>query len=399
MKIKILIHPDIFYSGHSGAIAAREAARQLNKFGYEVGIFTHDQQNKEIADYKYFQRIPYKGTANYISSNYRKSFINVIKCFNPDYVFYLGGIVNTPVIYFDLCRKYNIKTVFLLLVQDFYCARLHAGLGEGSCTKCLDGSNFNALINKCTEKQRRPLLMLLNYQINQKLFLSRLMKIDYVLGSSDEQLEFYHRIGISKTNTVKIPLFFDQNRVIEMNIQSNPYFVIIGQFRHEKGIHLISRILDNIENGISVKLLFFDNYEANRFLEEYPENQKHINSGKLQLLPGVTMTSGAIDIIAGSKGVINPTIWATTTEFVLLEVLGMSKPVITFDVGIHKEVIRNRENGICVKAGDYKAMGNEISILNKDSKLEEKISINAKLLYHKLTDESSFKSILTNIFK
>ena len=101
---------------------------------------------------------------------------------------------------------------------------------------------------------------------------------------------------------------------------------------------------------------------------------------------------------AGSKGVINPTIWATTTEYVLLEVLGMSKPIITFDVGIHKEIIKNRVNGICVKAGDFKAMGDEINNLNHDTDLLAKISSEANNLYHKLTDEATFRPILKSIF-
>ena len=110
------------------------------------------------------------------------------------------------------------------------------------------------------------------------------------------------------------------------------------------------------------------------------------------------MTNGALELISGSKGVINPSIWATTTEFVLLEVLGLSKPVITFDVGIHKEVIKNRINGICVKSGDFKAMGDEINNLNDDPILQASIGIEAKRLFHQLTDEDSFSDILKSIF-
>lgn len=398
MESKILIHPDIFYSGHSGAIAAREAARQLTKLGYEIGVFTHDQQNIEIASYKYFSRKDYRGTANYFNSVYKRSFIKVIEEFKPDYVFFIGGIVNTPLIYLDLCRQYGIKTIFLLLVQDYFCARLHAGLRTNSCTLCLDKSNISAFINKCGEKQKRPFLYLLNYQITQNLFLPRLRKIDFVLGSSYEQLNFYQRVGVKKANTVKIPLFFDQNRVKELKVPSNPYFVIIGQFRHEKGIHLISKIIDHINVGISVKLLFYNQVEADKFLNYFPDNKRHVKSGKLEILPGITMTSGAVELIAGARGVINPSIWASTTEFVLLEALGLSKPVIVFNVGIHKEIIQNRVNGICVKPGDFKTMGEEINNLSQNDKLEADIAVQAKTLFHELTDVSSFSSILKSIF-
>ena len=398
MATKILIHPDIFYTGHSGAIAAREAARQLSKLGYDIAIFTRDKQNVEIAPYKYFSRLPYKGTANYFSLKYKESFNKVITNFKPDYVFFIGGIIGTPVVYFDVCYSLGIKTVFLLLQQDFYCARLHAGLGTSSCTKCLDGSNINAFLNKCGEKQSRPFPYLLNYQVVQQMFLPRLRKIDFVLGSSNEQLDFYNRVGIKKSSIVKIPLFFDQNRIAHLKVATSNYFVIIAQFRHEKGIHLVSKILDHIDDGIKVKIIFYDQEEADKFLLKFPENEKHLISGKLEVLPGITMTTGAVELIAASQGVINPSIWATTTEFVLQEVLGLSKPIIVFDVGIHKEIILNRINGICVKAGDFKAMGDEINSLNNNAELERSISIEANRLYHTLTDESSFSKILTKIF-
>ncbi len=399
MKKKILIHPDIFYSHHSGAIASREAARQLNKLGYKIAVFSHDKENKSVADYKYYKSINYTGTANYFSSKYKVSFNNVLIDFKPDYVFFIGGVINTPVIYIDLCLHFKIKTVFLVLVQDFFCANLHAGLGTSSCTKCLDNSNINAFLNNCGVKQKNPNLFLLNYQLNQKFFLPRLKKIDHVLGSSNEQLGFYKKIGIKENNITKIPLFFNQKRVKIINTPSKPYFVIIGQFRREKGPHLISKILDYINDDITVKLLLFNDDEIQGFLNLYPNNNKHIESKKLQVIPNMSMTSGAVELIASSKGVINPSIWATTTSFDLLEVLGMAKPIITFDVGVHKEVIINRINGICVKSGDFKTMGDEINNLNNDSELEKKISIESLKLFHKLTDESSFKNILEDIFK
>lgn len=396
--MKILIHPDVFFSSHSGAIAAREAARLLAQQGNEIGIYTYDDENKAVADYRYFKRIQYKGSANYLRRRYRENFKKVIDTFNPDFLFFIGGIINTPVAYIDLCVQHNIKTVFLLLVQDFYCARLHAGLGITSCTLCLDGSNINAFINNCGEKQLKPLLYLLNYQVNQFLYLKRLRKLNFVLGSTDEQLGFYKKVGVDENRILKIPLFFSQKRVRVIQVVPKPYFVIIGQYRHEKGIHLISSILDHINNGIHVKLILFNQAEADKFLFNFPENKKHLDVGKLELHPGVTMTNGAIELIAESKGVINPTIWASTTEFVFLEVLGMSKPIISFDVGIHREVIRNMRNGICVKSGDFVEMGKMVNEINNNEELYKLISKGAGELYHKLTDDASFNPILKKVF-
>lgn len=275
---------------------------------------------------------------------------------------------------------------------------MHAGLGHNSCTKCLDGSNLNAFLNNCGEKQKNPYLFLLNYQLNQHFFLKRLKKLNYVLGSSNEQLNFYNKVGVKQKKIKKIPLFFPQKRVHSINTVTKPYFVIIGQDRHEKGFHLISKICDHIDDNISVKLILFTDEEANHFKNNI-KNKHHIKNKKIEVIPDLTMTSGAIELIASSKGVINPSIWATTTEFVLLEVLGMGKPIITFDVGIHKEILVNRVNSICVESGNFAKMGQEINNLCYNDKLEKKISNESLKLFDKLTNEKYFKKTLKEIFK
>ena len=254
MKNKILIHPDLFYTGHSGSIAAREAAMILHELGNEIAIFTHDDEDHSVASYTYYKRIPYNWKSNYFSNSYIKSFLQVIEEFKPNYVFFIGAILNTPLVYLDLCYKNNIKTVFLFLTQDFYCARLHAGLGFNECTKCLRNSNINSFLYNCGEKQSKPFLYLLNYQINQLRFLKRMKKITFVLGSSNDQIEYYRKIGLKDSSLIKIPLFFNHKRLKHLKLKLEPYFIIIGQYRHEKGIHLISKILNHVENGISVKL-------------------------------------------------------------------------------------------------------------------------------------------------
>jgi glycosyltransferase involved in cell wall biosynthesis len=398
--MRLLLHPDLFYSEQSGAVAAREAARILAEMGNEVAVFSHDLPKAPYDSlYRYYKREKYNGSANYFPRLYKQSFRKVIDDFHPDFIFYIGAVVNTPLCYLDLCVEKSIKQIFLFLTQDFYCLRLHAALNTGSCTHCLTGSNFNALYNSCAEKSNRPFLYFLNYQILQRRFRSRLKKLDAVLGSSDEQLRIYTATGINPKNISKIPLFFDKNKVTRSFPSAGNYFVIMGQNRHEKGMHLICGILREVDSGVKVKILFYNNEEASIFKKENPETAEFVKNGILEIIGGITIENGALGLISGSRGVINPTIWATTTEFVLLEALGLAKPVITFDVGIHKEVIINGENGICVPAGDFKGMGREISRLAADLAYYEKISQNAKKLYNGLTDDTTYKSVLNNILQ
>ena len=114
------------------------------------------------------------------------------------------------------------------------------------------------------------------------------------------------------------------------------YYVIIAQNRPEKGAHLISKIMKKIDSSIIIKAIFYDQNEADIFVQKYPENKKYINKGNLEILPNVTMENGAVELIANSRGVINPTIWATTTEFVFLEVLELENPLFVLMWGFTK---------------------------------------------------------------
>ncbi|MAD12597.1 MAG: hypothetical protein CMC04_07750 [Flavobacteriaceae bacterium] len=208
MGIKILLHPDRFYDFQSGSVASRTAVKILTEMGYEVGVYTNDNYVKQDFNFKPFQRLPYTSKANLFSKKYESNFVNVLNKFKPDYMFFIGGMIHTPVVYLKKAREMGIKTVFLFLVQDLYCARLHAAFGNSSCTKCLNQSNFNSIKNNCLEKGRSKYLYFLSYQINQKLFLKEFKKLHLVLGSTNEQLGFYKKLGISSERIKKIPLFF-----------------------------------------------------------------------------------------------------------------------------------------------------------------------------------------------
>lgn len=398
MKDKILLVPYRFYTDQSGAIAAREAARILSKMGYIVGIFSEENPKENLYNYFHFKSESITRFVNVINLKYKHSFINTLEYFNPKYVFFIGGIINTPLIYLDIAKKKGLTILFLHFMQDFYCARLHAGLNLNSCTKCLDGSKMNALLNNCLEKGRIKLLYFVKFQYVNYLFKYYMKNIDYWLGSSEEQIMFYKKLGVSKEKCIKIPLFFDKDRIQKKTVAIGDYFVIMAQNRHEKGIHLISKILEHVNEKIKIKMLFYNDKEANSFLKNFPENKRYIEKGILSLHPNITITNGGAEIMAGARGVIIPSIWATTTEYVFLEALALSKPVIAFAVGIHKEKIKSGINGILVNPGDFKGMANGINNLYFNKKLYTKISSNSTELYDELTNDEIYISILKNIF-
>jgi len=75
------------------------------------------------------------------------------------------------------------------------------------------------------------------------------------------------------------------------------------------------------------------------------------------------------------------------------------KPMVAFDVGIHKETIVHRKNGCLIKSGDFNSFANELNFLKNHPEEANIIGMHGYELYKELTSEEMFKNKLKTIFK
>ena len=195
---------------------------------------------------------------------------------------------------------------------------------------------------------------------------------------------------------IKTPLFFDVKRLVDIEPTKGDYFVCIAQNRVEKGFHFLADILKYYEGSIKI-IAAYNNKDQATVAIKNNGFQEYIDKGVLEIRYDLKWESGLAGLVAGSRGVIIPSIWPTTTEFGLLEALGYEKPVFTFDIGVHKEEIINGVNGFKAPLGDCKTIAQQLSSLENEDKLYKIVSEGAKVLFEKLTREKSwiatFKSI------
>jgi glycosyltransferase involved in cell wall biosynthesis len=396
--MKVLIVPDFFFLEYaSGAIAAKSAARLFNDLNCTVGVFTPDLESDVGFPVCYYHRKEFSCKENYLEFEVKKEFESVIKTFQPDFIFSIGAVVNRPLVYFEVIEKLKIKHSYLILCQDFYCARIHAALESGPCTKCLTGNPLNAFTNHCGFKtSNNPTLFLANGMVTRWRLKKHLQKVDIVLGSTDEQLGFYHAYGIPSSNTLKIPLFFDDSRVANEPISKGDYYVVAAQNRVEKGIHLFKHLLPYLTHT-KIKLVFSTKAEADAVIAQH-ELAPFMREGAVEILYDISWNNGLASLYAQSKGVLITSLWPTTTEFAFLEALGLSKPVICFDLGIHHEEIINGVNGFKVALGDFEGFQKAITLLD-DDEVYTQVSQGSKELYLKLTSKTGFINILSSFIK
>ena len=141
-----------------------------------------------------------------------------------------------------------------------------------------------------------------------------------------------------------------------------------------------------------------DKNQAKDFIENNGLNE-YVKSGIIEIILYLKTHREVLDVIAKSRGVLVPSYYATTGEFYLVEALGLGKPVIVFDAGIHGEIIKNGENGMISRVGDLDNFYKNIQKVHDSDDLYKRLSQGATTLFRTLLSLSKFKNSMNKYFK
>tara|TARA_B110001469_G_C9484254_1_gene242622 strand:- start:36 stop:743 length:708 start_codon:yes stop_codon:yes gene_type:complete len=223
----------------------------------------------------------------------------------------------------------------------------------------------------------------------------RILNAHKVVGYSDEQLNLLERFGIDRLKTLKLPVFFDPNSGDDINTSVGDYFLIFGQFLTAKGFHLVPDIIKTtrgVKFKAIVKKSISEAFVRDNDLELFLEN------GTLEIIDFLPTHDMLLNEVAHSKGVLIPSYYPTTGEFTMIESLMLCKPVVVFDVGIHREIFIDKENGMIAKVGDLDGYCQKIEELNSNLELHRKVSMGARQLFEELTSLDRFRNeVLENL--
>lgn len=398
-RLKILIIPDAYLKDYSGAGVAIIARELLLEMGHEVAVFTHETKTKfkEKDDVIIYPRLFSGMKSQFIESDYERNYIEILDEYRPDVIFIIGSVTNKPVCYLRIARKRGIKIICKIFMQDFFCTKYYANDEHGLCTRCLDKSFYSVLFSNCQSQKKTPKSILKNViaATLRKKMKKELVKADAVITSSKQQLNFYVRYGIPKEKCYITPLYFNGSKLKNFKSSRGNYYVFVAQNRIDKGIHLLKHILSECSSDVKVIAAYTSQDRIAEAINQFGL-QPYVDNGKLEMRANCTWKSDLGNVISDSLGVINPSIWPTTTEYVLLETLGLKKPIFTFNVGIHSEIIQTGVNGFVAETPMQ--MARQMNEFIERPELYDTISANAYTLYLKLTDRDSWKMTISNIF-
>jgi glycosyltransferase involved in cell wall biosynthesis len=157
----------------------------------------------------------------------------------------------------------------------------------------------------------------------------------------------------------------------------------------EKGGHLLKEIISNTPD-LKLIIPFNTDDAASNAITKFDLGEM-ISSGRIEIRTGLTWYEGAGKLVAESRGVLIPSVWPTTTEYVLLESLGLGKAVVAFDVGIHKDLIVSGKNGLLAPLGDTEKIALNMVKLASDDNLAAEIRSGARILFNEMTDANHYR--------
>lgn len=392
---KVLIIPDAYLGDYSGAYVAKIAKKLLLDIGCSVAIYSDEvsEDQLETDGTHIYMRYKCSSSTNWLQ-RHKINYARVLDDFKPDAVYTIGSVTNKNIIFWSMARKRGIKVISKIFMQDFFCYNYYANDENGLCTRCLDHGFKQALFHSCVRSNDKGLvgfLRKLNSTVNRYRLQRELTKADAVIASSKQQVEFYVKYGIPRERCYITPLYFNGEKLSRYKVSMGNYFVFVAQNRIDKGVHLLKNILAHCDPSVKIVAAYASQKGVDYALQHYGL-KPYVDNGMLEMRNECTWRTNLGEVIAASRGVINLSIWPSTTEYVLLEVLGLSKPVFTFNVGIHPEIIKSGINGFVADSPEI--MSAQINELNRNDSLYLKVSQGAEQLYKKMTDWEDWKSLL-----
>lgn len=391
---RCLLVCDAFVEKGSGAAAARVASRCLASLGFEILVYGGLGRYSSIADndtsFNFVKQPDFRVIQHLFPGRILNEFNALFLAFDPTLVFVLGSAYSKPIGILETISRSTARTIYMPWNQDFYCAKSYGFQDSQPCEKCLSGDYSQALRENCVGRAAA-----LSGAINRTRLKKRLQQFDRVLCSSITQRNALSRYLNRPIDDITIfPLFFDSSISDGLVSEDGDYFIYYSQAIEAKGWNLIVGILEKCP---TIRFLLCPAGSREDILRRTPKLQSLLDGRRVSFVSGCSWDTGLGTLVAKSRAVLIPSVWPTTTEYVLLEALSLGKPVVAFDIGVHHDVLSNRKNAMLVQRGDIDAYSDAIIEIDQISELRANISDGAKVAFTSLVDIELSMNILAEV--
>jgi len=364
----------------SGGRVAHYLIKTLRELGAEVFVATR-QPGEEVPTSHLFILPAEKGqniAMHFFRGSKTKSLLGFVETNKIQVIYFCSIDLVTNRFLMEYAHQTGIRTVALLWTYSFYCASTgYAFLRKTHCTRCVKGSTGNAIINRCITTKGSWKAWAIRSLGKQ------LRHVNCFLVPNTECRQGLQGFGVPSDRMIDCPIPFDIASHSLGLAETEPYFLFYSNPFLEKGTEVFSEVVARLPD---IKFVYAPGF-VNRWvksLESFP-NCKLVTT---------TVATGLTSYIAAARGVLLPTMWATTGEYCLFEAMAQSKAIVAFNVGVHKLLLRNDTNAKVITPYDVAEFCSGVRHIDKDVDYRMAIGKNARITLERIHEPGGFKRIV-----
>ena len=224
------------------------------------------------------------------------------------------------------------------------------------------------------------LFLLANHYINMRNFVSSSDAVIAISREIEENMPKEFGISPEKIKTVyngiDTKIFTPYDSPLGEKYRGKKIILSASVLHRQKGIQYLIRALGSLSGKKQdIILLIAGRGEYEKSLRQLVQELK---LGEKVVFLGNLPNNELPDYYNIADIFVMPTVAVEGLPLVLLEAMACEKPVVASDIGGIPTVISDRENGLLIKPGDAKELGDAISLLLNRADLAKSIGENAR---------------------
>lgn len=288
-------------------------------------------------------------------------------------------------------KRSGVKVVATLHDTRFVCPCSTSLRGNELCNRCGDGKYFRMCKYGCFKNSKLQSFIVAGIFAYHRARESFYKQIDRYICLNDNQIQLLENIGFDKNKMTKkynfVPDAVNGFELIKIDSLPKRYIVFYGRIGVEKGISILMKIWDKLED---IPLVVMG---SGPFEEEFKQwARKYDNVYFL----GYTQHDKCLSIVKRGEFVVFPSIWYEGCSMVEIEAESLGKGIIATDLEFSTEAIENGVNGYKVQLGDIEGFCSCIRKLWNDPQKIIKIGKNARYDYEqKYRPKDNYKQLMS----
>ncbi len=311
----------------------------------------------------------------------KKKLDTLIKAVNPDLIYVLHYQNKISASIFDAAK--NNKVPVIHRISDFgqICANalFYRPIQKDICERCLTGTKFNAVKNKCVhDSYIYSSIKAASLKFQEMIGITK--KVQAFVVPSKFTLEKLHLHGFPMKQLVHIPSFFNFEFINKsLQVSYEPFALYIGRIEPEKGLMSLVKAFEN--TAYNLKIIGFSNTGFEEELKDYLKDKKH----DIEFL-GKKGFDEIQSYLSKCAFTLVPSEWYDNFPNTLLESFAFRKAAIATNTGSLKELVIDNETGLLFKLKDVEDLRSKIKYLFENPGINKQLGENA---FDKLNKEYS----------